>query len=176
MTTTISIPTIETERLRLRSPKPSDLDAYIAYRASARSRFVGGPNTADEAFSMLCSIVGQWQLRGYGRWMVAQKDTDDPLGVVGIYHPLEWPEPEIGWTVFEHAEGKGVAYEAALATRDFAYRTLGWKTIVSLVADENQRSVALARRMGCKRENVFQHSEFGDLPVWRHPGAEEGRP
>ena len=47
--------------------------------------------------------------------MVADRETDEPFGVVGIYHPLDWPEPEIGWSLYANAEGRGIGYEAALA-------------------------------------------------------------
>ncbi|MEM8632604.1 MAG: GNAT family N-acetyltransferase [Pseudomonadota bacterium] len=173
MTPDFRIPELTTDRLRLRLPRMDDFDAYARYRASERSRHVGGPNSRADAFSMLSSIIGQWQLRGYGRWIVADKTSDAPLGVVGIYHPDDWPEAEIGWTVFEEAEGKGIAYEAALATRRYAYDTLGWSTIISLVAPENTRSAALARRMGCRQDGVFSHDTYGDMPIWRHPAPSE---
>jgi len=166
------IPEIETARLRLRLPRATDLTAYTAFRASERARSVGGPFTAEQSFEHLAAIVGQWQLRGYGRWLVADRATDDPLGVVGIYHPADWPEAEIGWTVFDAAEGRGVAYEAALATRTFAFDTLGWTRIVSLVDPANARSVRLARRMGAVREGAFDHPRYGRLDIWRHAAPE----
>ncbi|MEM7720821.1 MAG: GNAT family N-acetyltransferase [Pseudomonadota bacterium] len=166
------IPTLTTERLTLRAPEFRDFEAFAAYRASDRARFVGGPNTRDEAWNQLCAIAGQWQLRGYGRWILADRETDEALGVAGIYHPDGWPEAEIGWTVFEAAEGKGYAYEAALASRDYAYDTLGWDTIISCVAPENERSLKLAHRMGCTPDGQFTHDAFGTLHIWRHPARE----
>lgn len=172
MTVDFRIPEIETERLRLRLPKASDLPAHVAFRSSERSRGVGGPFDPASSFHHLAGIVGQWQLRGYGRWMVADRKTDAPFGIVGIYHPDDWPEPEIGWSVYEVAEGRGIAREAALASRDFAYETLGWSRIISLVAPENRRSVRLAERMGAERDGVFQHRFHGPLDVWVHPTPE----
>lgn len=163
-----AIPEIETQRLRLRLPAARDIDAYLAFRASNRTRTVGGPFGPEAAFESLASIIGQWQLRGYGRWLVADKDTDEALGIVGIYHPMDWPEAEIGWSVFDHAEGRGVAFEAALAARRFAYETLGRDRIVSLITDDNTRSVALARRIGATPEALFAHPTFGDLRIWCH--------
>lgn len=166
------IPEIETERLRLRLPRASDLPAHVAFRASERSRGVGGPFDAASSFHHLAGIVGQWQLRGYGRWMVADRKTDQPLGLVGIFHPDDWPEAEIGWTVYDDAEGKGIAFEAAIATRDFAYGALGWTRIVSLIMADNDRSIRLAERLGCRREKVHVHPVYGALDIWVHPGPE----
>ena len=167
-----AIPMIETERLRLRAPRLSDFDAYAAFCASPRSAGVGGPFGRGEAFQKLSALLGHWALRGFGRFMVADRATDEPLGVVGPMHPVEWPEPEIAWSVFDEAEGKGVAHEAALAARRFAYETLGWRTAVSLTTPENLRSQALAQRLGCVRDGVFEHPEFGPLLIWRHPAPE----
>ena len=172
MSVDFQIPVIETERLRLRLPKASDLPAHVAFRASERSKGVGGPFNAASSFHHLSGVIGQWQLKGYGRWMVADKATDAPLGVVGIYHPDDWPEAEIGWSIYEEAEGKGIAHEAALASRDYAYDTLGWYRIVSLVMADNHRSIRLAERMGCVKESTFSHPELGDLDIWVHKAPE----
>jgi ribosomal-protein-alanine N-acetyltransferase len=166
--TTLHIPTVETAQLRLRAPVASDFEAYAAFRASERARILGGPNDRAEAFQMFCALVGHWHLRGYGRWIVADRATDEPLGVVGIYHPADWPAAEIGWSVFDAAEGRGIAHEAALATRDYAYSTLGWTTIVSLIRPDNTRSIALARRMGCTIDGQHPHPVYGPLDIWRH--------
>jgi ribosomal-protein-alanine N-acetyltransferase len=170
--TGVSIPVIETARLRLRAPQASDLPAYSAFRGSERARVLGGPWSEAEAFDQMCALIGHWQLRGFGRWMVADKATDAPLGVVGIMHPPDWPEPEIGWSVFADAEGRGVAFEAALATRDYAYRVLGWQRVVSLIVPGNTRSERLAERLGCRRDANFPHPDFGSLTIWVHPGPE----
>ena len=152
-----------------------DFSAHAAFRASERSKGVGGPFDDASSFHHLESIIGQWQMRGYGRWLVADKTTDEPYGVVGIYHPLEWPEPEIGWSIYANAEGRGIAQEAALATRAYAYGTLGWTRIVSLIMADNTRSIRLAERLGCTEDGVFDHPEYGRLHIWLHP-APETRP
>lgn len=172
MTVEFRIPEIETGRLRLRLPKASDLPAHVAFRSSERARSVGGPFDAASSFHHLESIVGQWHLRGYGRWMVADRETDAPLGIVGIYHPDDWPEAEIGWSVYAEAEGRGIAHEAALAAREFTYGALGWDRIVSLVAPGNARSIRLAERLGCRRERVHVHPVYGALDIWVHPRPE----
>lgn len=168
MSATFTIPTLETDRLTLRAPTAEDFDAYAEFRASERAVHVGGPYRRHQAFDQLCAIVGHWHLRGYGRWLVADKFTGAPLGIVGLFYPDDWPEPEIGWSVFEAGEGRGIAYEAAVATRAYAYDTLGWVRVISCVAPDNARSVALAKRMGCTRESTFQHPELGPLDIYRH--------
>lgn len=170
--TTILIPTLETERLILRCPRIEDFEAYHAFRSSDRAAHVGGPCKRFQSFDKLGEIIGHWHLRGFGRWLVADRETDEPLGVVGLFHPDDWPEPEIAWSVFEAGEGRGVAYEAAVASRKYAYETLGWDRVISCVGPENLRSLALAQRMGATHEYTLDNEDIGPLQVWRHPGPE----
>jgi RimJ/RimL family protein N-acetyltransferase len=166
--TTISIPTLTTERLTLRCPQMSDFDAYADFRMGPRANFVGGAKTRDECFIKFGEIIGHWHLRGFGRWLVADRTTDAPLGIVGLYHPEDWPEREIAWSLFDAGLGRGVAYEASLAAREYAYTALGWTTAASLIVADNTRSIALAKRLGATFEKTYAHPTLGDMQIWRH--------
>lgn len=170
--TTVSIPTFDEGRLRYRAPALSDFDAYAEFRGSDRAAGVGGPFSPSSAFVSLAALIGHWHLRGFGRWMLEDRETGASLGVVGIIYPDGWPEPEIAWSVFANAEGKGIAYEAACFARNYAYGALGWSTIISCSMPDNTRSQSLAKRMGATREGDFNHPEFGVLEIWRPPGPE----
>lgn len=171
--TVIRIPSLQTERLILRAPAPRDYDAFCAFRRSPRSAGIGGPFPQDGAFTGFAALIGHWHLRGFGRWIVAGRDSDEPLGIVGPFFPDDWPEPEIAWSLFDGAEGRGIAQEAAIAARAFAYKVLGWTTAMSAIMAGNQRSVALAKRLGCTPEGSFEHPAFGTLEIWRHPFVQE---
>ncbi len=173
MITVTGIPVIETERLRLRGPLASDADAIQRFLTSDRAKTVGGPILPGQAWRALAHIAGHWMLRGYSAFVFADKVTDAPLGMCGPWMPEGWPEGEIAWSVWEEtAEGKGYAFEAAQAARRFAYDGLGWTTAVSLIAEGNLRSEALANRMGCVCEGVFTFETGATARVWRHPGPE----
>lgn len=171
--TTLTIPTHEEGALRYRAPRPGDLDAYVAFRASARSKGVGGPYDLTSSVVSFMGLTGHWALHGFGRWIVADRDTDEALGVVGLLHPPHWPEPEIAWSLFDGAEGKGIAFQAAQFARRYAYEVLGWSSVISCVAPDNPRSLALAKRMGARPDGSFAHPDFGTLHIWRHPGPGE---
>lgn len=163
------IPKLETERLLLRGPTTGDFDAFAAFYASDRSAFVGGPLTAEAAWRMLAMEIGHWVLKGYGRWTVELKTTGEPIGMIGPFCPEGWPEPEIGWDLYNGFEGKGYATEAALAARSYAYDVLGWQTAISLVKPGNDKSAAVAVRLGAKPEGDFVHERHGRMRVYRHP-------
>jgi RimJ/RimL family protein N-acetyltransferase len=167
------IPVIETERLRLRGPALRDFEAYAAFMASPRAGFIGGPAGRTIAWRGFCHATGHWVHRGYSFFVMADRETDRALGMVGPWFPEGWPEPEIGWQVWDNgAEGQGLAYEAATGARSWAYGTLGWTTAISLIVDGNARSEALAARMGCTHEGDFTHETFGKSRIFRHPGPE----
>jgi len=71
--------------------------------------------------------------------------------------------------MFEGAEGQGFAAEAALAVRDHAYGTLGFRTLTSLIVPGNTRSIKLAERLGCVRERLIDNLHMGTEVMFRHP-------
>ncbi|MGR3502641.1 GNAT family N-acetyltransferase [Pseudaestuariivita sp.] len=161
---------LETQNLTLRKPGPQDIDAAVAFFTSDRAQYVGGPHTPGMAWRHFAAEVGHWDLRGYGMWAFCRKGTDDALGLVGPWYPNDWPETEIGWMAFAHAEGKGLTFEAANAALDHAYGTLGWSTAVSYIDARNTRSIALAERLGATVD-PYAPQPKPDLPclVYRHP-------
>lgn len=165
------IPVLETSRLVLRGPKAADASAYMDFFASERAQYVGGHTTRRKAFDAFTLEVGHWLVRGYGMWAVTMRGEDTALGYVGCWYPEGWNAREIGWVLFEAAEGKGVAFEAAEAARTYAYGTLGWTTAISNIDPENARSIRLAQRLGCTLDADAKTIDTGDL-VYRHPAPE----
>ena len=177
MTVTLAnTPVIETERLILRAPHAGDVAAAMAFSQSNRSVYVGGPSPAHKAWRSFGHLIGHWVMHGYGLFVVTEKGSDEGLGGVGPWYPQGWTEREIGWSMWSaEVEGKGYAFEAAQAARAYAYQTLGWTTAVSFIDPENDRSIALAKRMGCTLDSDLPLPDLegweGTL-VFRHPGPE----
>ena len=166
-----TIPTLTTERLTLRAPRLEDFEPYAAYFASARAELERGRRDRAGAWKEFSAVAGQWLLRGYGGFSIEERTTGGYLGEVGVFHEDSYPEPELGWMVVAAAEGRGIAHEAALAVRRWAYRTLGLTTLVSYIDPANARSIRLAKRLGATRDDTALCPDPGDL-VYRHPGPE----
>lgn len=162
------IPTLETDRLILRAPTLAEFEPLCAFYASDRATFVGGQMEPDRVWRHLALEIGHWSLQGYGRWAVEERETGKCAGIIGLWNPEGWPEPEIGWDLFEGFGGKGYATEAALAARSYAYDILGWDTVISLVAPENHASRGVAQRLGARHDSDFTHVRFGTVQIWRH--------
>ncbi|SLN16236.1 hypothetical protein ROJ8625_00536 [Roseivivax jejudonensis] len=167
-------PRIETARLILRGPEMRDFNAFATFHADP-SRCLGfGPEMArPEAWRWWAGNIGHWQIHGYGYLTVEDRETGAPAGISGIWNPEGWPEPEIGWVVYEGFEGRGIAFEAALAARAWAYDTLGMSTLTSNIKPDNARSKALAARMGAVYERTYDNPIMGEDELWRHPGPAE---
>ncbi|MFT6104543.1 MAG: RimJ/RimL family protein N-acetyltransferase [Paracoccaceae bacterium] len=173
-------PILITDRLTLRPLTAQDYPAMVAFNASTRSQYAGGPATAEQVWRFLAVEIGHWVLRGYGRWGIDETATGTFVGMSGLWKPQGWPEPEIGYDLMdEQFEGKGFATEAATAVRNYAYDVLGWDTVISLVHPENTGSQGVAKRLGATKEAPFKHERFGSFDVWRHPSraalASQGR-
>jgi RimJ/RimL family protein N-acetyltransferase len=164
----VIIPTIETRRLRLREWRNSDLDNFARFKMNKEAaRFVTSLESIGQCWREMAYFAGHWLLRGFGMWSIELKETGENIGHCGNYYPHEWPEPEIGWAIFPEHQHKGFATEAALASINHAYDSLGWKTAISLIAKENQPSITLAERLGATHESMIQYRGF-DCLIYRH--------
>jgi RimJ/RimL family protein N-acetyltransferase len=170
-------PVIETERLVLRAPEAGDWLAFQAFLASERGQFVRtGDYDLSNTWRGFCHVIGHWVARGFGMFVFQAKGDATPLGATGPWFPETWPEHEISWSVWNPAaEGKGFAFEAAMAARDFAFQTLGWTTAVSYVAEGNLRSAALARRLGAAVDVAAPSIGAPPCLVFRHPAPDSRR-
>ncbi|MEE9453407.1 MAG: GNAT family N-acetyltransferase [Paracoccaceae bacterium] len=161
---------LKTNRLILRKPEASDVDAAVAFFCSDRAIAVGGPFTSGKAWRAFAGIVGHWDLLGYGPFTIEHKETGDAIGVSGPCFSGDYPEPELAWDIWSaQYEGKGFAYEASAAAKDYIFAKLGWKNLVSYVDDDNPRSTALAKRLGGIADEKPDMT-FGDVCwVYRYP-------
>lgn len=166
-------PILTSERLTLRGPEQRDFEPLAAFFADApRSSGFGGPLSRADAWRWFATSIGHWFLHGYGFWTVEVTETGEVCGIVGLWNPEGWPEPELGWVMFENAEGKGIAAEAATAVRNYAYGTLGFTTLTSLIVPGNDRSAKLAEKLGATYEYTFENEHMGTERLFRHPAPE----
>jgi RimJ/RimL family protein N-acetyltransferase len=143
--------TLETPRLRLRRFRGSDLDAYAEMSADAEvMKYIGTGVTfnRNEAWRSIASMLGHWQLLGYGMWAVERKDSGALVGRAGFLDPPGWPGFEVGWVLGRAHWGHGFATEAARATLDYAFDVLKRERVISLIREGNERSIRVAEKLG----------------------------
>jgi RimJ/RimL family protein N-acetyltransferase len=159
-----AIPRIETPRLVLRAPRITDFTGWASIACTDRGRYIGGPCDEEEAWLDFCQMCAGWLLRGAGLWSVDRRDTGALVGFVPLNHEWGDPEMELGFLFLPEAEGHGFAAEAAGAARDHAFGALGMATLVSYMDPANDRALALAARLGAKRDAQAE-AAFADDPV-----------
>lgn len=170
--TSFTIPTVQTERLILRAPRLEDLEPQVDFFASDRSSFIGGPQDRSDTWRSLLRGAGQWVIRGYGLWQIEEKSTGKTAGWAGVINHIEWPEAELGYSLYNGFEGRGLAYEANMAARAYAYEHQGFDTLVSYIDAANTRSIALAERMGARFEAAATVYGY-ECNIYRHPAKSE---
>jgi len=141
---------LETERLHLRQWRLDDFEWYAGLCSDEEvMRFLGGrPLARLDAWRQFTSVVGHWQLRGYGLWAVQEKLSGNLVGRVGIIDHEGWPGFEIGWTLVRSAWGRGYATEAARQAMLYAFDALNRDRIISLIHPDNRASRRVAERLG----------------------------
>jgi len=154
----IAIPTLETERLRLRAFCASDLDGYAALNADPEVMLhLGGTWERGRSWRHMAYLLGHWQLRGAGTWAVEHKETGVFVGAIGFFEPEGWPGFELAGRLMRHWWGRGCASEAARAALDHAFTVWKKDRVISLVHPENRASVRLVERIGERLLKPIEH-------------------
>ena len=163
------IPTLTTDRLTLGPFTLAHYEAFRDFSATDRAAPLGGPSTDPRDAWASCMIhLGHWQARGYGGFFATETATGRPAGRISLWHPVWLDEPELSWIVFDGFEGAGYAAEGARAVRDWA-AAQGLPALHSLIDGANTRSLALAERLGARREGDHTYDHGKTVQKWRHP-------
>jgi RimJ/RimL family protein N-acetyltransferase len=140
---------IETERLVLRVPSLREFDAWSKFMADEESaRFIGKVQSPAAVWRGIATVAGSWVIAGYGMFSAFEKSSGRWIGRMGPWQPHGWPGTEVGWGVVREVWGQGYAFEASVASMNFAVNVLGWTDIIHTIHPDNVRSQNLAARLG----------------------------
>lgn len=142
---------LETPRLVLRPPLLEDFEAYAAFMADEETaRFIGGTQARSTAWRSFMTLAGAWTLQGFAMFSVIEKSSGRWIGRVGPWMPADWPGREVGWGILREHCGRGFATEAAAASTDWAFATLGWDDMIHVIDPDNTASQSVARKLGAQ--------------------------
>jgi RimJ/RimL family protein N-acetyltransferase len=110
---------------------------------------------------MMATFFDQWALRGYGVWACKKIDRGAFIGAVGIFHPLEWPEPEIIYSLDRPFWRQGFATEAARAA-DWLFVHFPLARAASFISAGQFR---IKTRRGAARSGLRAHLRVGWFPL-----------
>jgi len=164
---------LETERLLLRMFHDDDwrgLHEHFSDPECTRYTFRRALTEA-ATWRAMASMAGHWLLRGYGPYAVEEKSSGTVLGTVGPWYPIEWPEPEIKWSLARRHWGKGYASEAVRAVQRMAWDCLPELRLISLIDSRNEASIRLALAVGATLEREIEFAG-GPFHIYRHPARD----
>jgi RimJ/RimL family protein N-acetyltransferase len=155
---------LETPRLLLRHLEPGDLNALHALYSDPQIRryYPDGTRTLDQTRAEL-----EWFRHGHpqhpelGLWATVEKSTGAFLGRCGLlpWHIDGQLNVELAFLIDKTRWGQGLATEAAAGIVDHARNVLGLARLICLITPGNERSAAVARKLGMRfeREHVDEH-------------------
>ncbi|WP_316773676.1 GNAT family N-acetyltransferase [Streptomyces sasae] len=152
--------------VRLRVPTHEDAFAWHrAFDDPEVMEFHGGRPAEVSVYEELTARQRRHDAElGFCLWTM----VDDAGRVIGFTGAQPWPhewgprgEVEIGWRIARECWGKGYATAAALMTLE-RLRAAGVPKVVAMVRPGNERSVAVARRLGMEQAETFPHPRFAE--------------
>jgi RimJ/RimL family protein N-acetyltransferase len=157
---------LETERLVLRELDPGDLDFVASMLEDPQvTRFYPKQYTRADAIGWIERQQVRYRRDGYGLWLVMLRAERIPVGQVGLLRQMVNGTymPEIGYLLAHRFWGQGIATEAAIGTRDYAFGELHFDRVVSLIRPENLPSQSVARRVGMRPVGSTLHGGVDHL-------------
>ena len=120
--------------------------------------FADHHQTIEETQDWITRQTAKWLLRedlGVGIWEI---ESGRYLGGSGL-HVRSWDEGyfEIGYWLRKSAEGHGYVLEAVRLLVDFAFGPFGANRLEILCDERNERSAAVARRLGFRQEGLLRN-------------------
>jgi RimJ/RimL family protein N-acetyltransferase len=147
---------LETPRLVLRELDANDAAFMLGLLNDPDwVRYIGdrGVRTVEEAGKYLDErLVSMYARLGFGLWGVNLRDSGEPIGICGLVKRDTLETVDLGFAFMPAYRGQGYAYESALASRDYAIRTLGLDRLLAIATPINVASVRLLEKLGFRHE------------------------
>lgn len=147
---------LQSERLRFRFPRESDLDARCAFFDDPVTQSVYKRSfTRDEVLERIRADIQHWHDHGFGRWVLEDKISGNYAGHAGLLQ-FEGHDTEIAYALHPAFRGRGLVVEAARRVRDHGYGELKFNRLVCCIRPGNTNSIRVAEKLGAKAEGSIE--------------------
>ena len=156
----MTIPSFETERLRLRPFR--DEDAVALHRivsADGMLKYFPGPPipSLEKSERLVRHQIEQWTTVGYAWWAVELKATGQLVGWNGLQFLPDTKETEIGFLTDKALWGQGLTTEGGRIGLRYGFRELGLPEIIALAHPENGASRRVIEKLGMQFDRVTEY-------------------
>ena len=121
-----------------------------------RHMVMGRTSTPAEVWRTMLMSLGSWALRGYVMWACERIDDEVFIGSVGVFCPLDWPEPEIAYSLDQPFWGQLFAAGAARTTRNWLFEHFPFHRATSFIRPDKFTSKRVVERLGAVCERTFE--------------------
>lgn len=158
---------IETDRIFLRPFCVDDIEPFAKICANPNvMRYIGDgkPVSLDIIAEKIPEWVELYEKQKYGLMALVLKKTNELIGFCGFIHQTvdEVEYIELGYRLDEAYWGKGIATEAAVAVRDYAFNVLEIPMLISIINHQNDASKQVAKKVGMK---LMKQTNFKNVLV-----------
>ena len=155
----VRVPTLESERLLLRSWHRKDAQDLYEY---AKDPDVGpaagwAPHRSVGDSRMIIDSVYLERMD----WAIVDKETDKAIGNIGFDEDIlrrKVNSKELGYSLSRKYWGRGIVTEATKLVVDYAFSVLGLECITMRIEEDNEASRRVAEKCGFRFEGVLRHS------------------
>jgi ribosomal-protein-alanine N-acetyltransferase len=165
---------LKTERLILREMTPDDADGlFRIYHEPDVFKYMarGAPQSVEVERAGIERHVGHYERHGFGLWATILRESGELIGRCGlIAQQVDGIDDiEVGYLLSPRFWGRGLASEAARASRDFGFKVAGCPRLISIIHPQNMASKRVAAAIGMKpsRKTQFHNTEVEIFSIGR---------
>ena len=165
---------LETPRLLLRPMEEDDVDHLLRTFGDPKvmAAFESEPFDRPQMERWVRRNLEHQDRYGYGLFTVVLKTSGQVIGDCGLEHMDvgDRAESELGYDLCSDYWGQGLATEAAIAVRDFAFDVQAIPRLIALIRRGNDASRRVAEKAGMHLETELER--YG-RPYWRYAIARQ---
>lgn len=156
----------ETCRLFVRECVSEDVDSLetILGDPEIMQFSLKGPLDKEKIADYVKLVRTHYLKHGYGPWALISKEKGKLIGLAGLINQTIDDDEciELIYRLAKDDWGKGIATEAALAIKEFAFKKLGLDRLVSIIEPGNTPSKKVAEKIGM---NLWKKTHFHEIEV-----------
>lgn len=126
--------------------------------------------TLEEVELFIEKLNSHFDKNGFTYYATEILETKEFIGMIGLafqeYKTAYTPAIDMGWRLKRSAWGNGYATEGAKKCLEYAFNTLGIKSIISVCTIKNSKSEKVMKKIGMRKIGEFNHPKMAEQPEY----------